>query len=69
MSSNDPPDVLAYYDVSLSGGIWNLGGSYGGWHIGTVQGLEKSPVPIPGASWLLGSGLIALAGIRRKIIR
>ncbi len=28
--------------------------------------VEASPVPIPGAIYLLGSGLIGLAGIRRK---
>lgn len=28
--------------------------------------LEANPVPIPGAAWLLGSGLIAMVGIRRK---
>lgn len=65
--SSNPPDVLAYYDVSLSDGQWNLGGSYGDWHIEKVQAFEKSPVPIAGAAWLLGSGLIALAGIRRKM--
>ena len=34
-------------------------------------GSNKTPgrvVPIPGAVWLLGSGLIGLAGIRRKIL-
>lgn len=28
--------------------------------------IEGTPVPIPGAVWLLGSGLIGLAGVRRK---
>jgi hypothetical protein len=28
-----------------------------------------SPVPIPGAVWLLGSGLIGLVGLRRKFFR
>jgi len=27
----------------------------------------QSFVPIPGAVWLLGSGLIALVGLRRKL--
>jgi len=49
-------------------GSWNAavhvqntpsGGSGSGW-------VGGSPVPIPGAVWLLGSGLIGLVGIRRK---
>lgn len=28
--------------------------------------MEGNPVPIPGAVWLLGSGLVGLAGFRRK---
>lgn len=31
-------------------------------HVNTLQ----SPVPVPGAAWLLGSGLIGLVGIRRR---
>lgn len=30
--------------------------------------LSTSPVPIPGAAWLLGAGLIGLVGIRRRIL-
>ncbi|WP_207683794.1 VPLPA-CTERM sorting domain-containing protein [Desulfonema magnum] len=29
--------------------------------------VNVSAFPIPGAVWLLGSGLIGLAGIRRKV--
>lgn len=28
---------------------------------------DYTPVPIPGAAWLLGSGLIGLAGLRRRL--
>jgi hypothetical protein len=37
------------------------GGSGSAWVGGTV-----TPVPIPAAAWLLGSGLLGLAGLRRK---
>lgn len=33
----------------------------------SVAGLDVSPVPIPGAVWLLGSGILGLAGLRRKL--
>jgi len=32
-----------------------------------VVGSVADPIPIPGAVWLLGSGLIGIVGIRRKI--
>jgi hypothetical protein len=35
----------------------------GWWSLGEIS---ASPVPIPGAVWLLGSGLLGLVGIRRK---
>jgi hypothetical protein len=28
--------------------------------------ITNSPVPVPGALWLLGSGLLGLVGLRRK---
>lgn len=31
--------------------------------------VDTLPVPIPGAVWLLGSGLVGLAGLRRKLQR
>ncbi len=30
---------------------------------------DPSPVPVPGAMWLLGAGLFSLAGIRRRIFK
>lgn len=32
-------------------------------------GAEASTVPVPGAVWLLGSGLMALVGVRRKLTK
>ncbi len=36
----------------------------GGYYLGMVSG---NPVPIPGAVWLLGSGLLGLVAIRRRM--
>lgn len=33
------------------------------------QSMEKSPVPLPGAVWLLGSGLLGLLGLRSRFRR
>ena len=47
------------YDALNSGG-----------HLLNGAGLDVgSPVPVPGAVWLLGSGIAAVAGIRRKQIK
>jgi len=35
---------------------------------GFIDDVELNPVPIPGAVWLLGSGLLGLIGIRRRKI-
>jgi hypothetical protein len=44
-------------------GTSSVSGDYGG-----LSGLQITPsaVPIPGAAWLLGGGLVCLVGIRRK---
>jgi len=35
--------------------------------VGNANGVDNlSPVPLPGAVWLLGAGLIGLVGVRRK---
>jgi len=62
-------DELRYYDVDYSSETWYLQNYYGqdDWYISEVHGLLQNPVPIPSAFWLLGSGLIAFAGIRRRL--
>ncbi len=32
-----------------------------------IHGISVAPVPVPAAVWLLGSGLLGLAGIRRRL--
>jgi hypothetical protein len=34
-----------------------------------IDNLSVTPVPVPGALWLLGSGLISFVGLRKKIQR
>ena len=36
------------------------------WSNDNVKGISLSTVPLPGAVWLLGSGLIGIVGVRRK---
>jgi len=62
-----------------STGVWILGpGSYSIWGIAVQSPYESGAgglklesggdvVPIPGAVWLLGSGLLGLAGFRKKL--
>jgi hypothetical protein len=48
--------------------IASFNGYTGGFSISTAEGTNGaiSPVPLPGAVWLLGTGLIGLVGVRRR---
>lgn len=60
-----------FLQVANAGGIYSasiLGNPAGGSFV--LDDLSYSPVPVPSAVWLLGSGLIGLIGVaRRKRIR
>lgn len=71
-------DSLDTYTLSLSGGKWYLDGTYNGYYIGSVSRLnlnfdDISPnqpptgIPEPSTIFLLGSGLVFIAGWRRKV--
>ena len=69
--TDSPPDYLDYYGLIYSDNAqkWYLQDFYGSndWYIAEVHGLAQMPhAPIPSAVWLLGSGLIGLAGLKKK---
>lgn len=51
-------NTLSFYVANTGGGPTGLNVALRG---------TASPVPIPGAVWMLGTGLLALLGVRRKI--
>jgi hypothetical protein len=63
-NKGEPNNYLNVEDYLM---MWN----YNKWNDGVTQGggyiieWNTNPVPLPGAVWLLGSGLLVLAGLRR----
>lgn len=58
------------FSINMSTGAGTLVSNYGGHGLGTAYGssfVTEAVVPIPGAAWLLGSGLIGFVGFRKKI--
>jgi len=51
------------YSILLGG---NSGGSNFGPHAGYSLNISTSPVPVPAAVWLMGSGVLGLVGFQRR---
>jgi hypothetical protein len=49
----------------ISSRAHNFGSSFESW--GLVTGFNAAAVPVPAAVWLLGSGLLGLLGLKRKV--
>lgn len=73
MLPNDPYDSNGTWSEMYQDGGW-MAAIGGDWHETSFDGTTLqvtfsgtgSVVPIPGAIWLLGSGLVGLVGFRRK---
>lgn len=72
-SSNQDPNsliasggnmVITLWGANFGGGIFN--GNYVTHDLGIDLRLSMSPVPIPAAVWLFGSGLLGLVGVARR---
>lgn len=63
-------NLLSFFDGDDIAGTWSLAiwDGYSG-DTGTLNAfsIDVTPVPIPGAIWLLGSGIIGLVGFSRKL--
>ncbi len=67
-SGTEHPDVQGYaWDFVMSHGYHSCPNTYGRLYGLAVRSGQVSVVPIPAAVWLFGSGLIGLAGARRKL--
>ena len=69
VSGNNVYGTDAYGVVQLLGTYYSIylkNPVYEAWY-GFTVGANVNPVPIPGAVWFLGSGLIGLIAIRRKL--
>ncbi len=69
--SNGPgEDYLQLLITNFDMGQWNdrtlAGGSGSGYYTAYIIEYEASPVPVPAALWLMGSGLLGLAALRRR---
>jgi hypothetical protein len=63
-----PQDWTGVKSIQLTGFTNNPDpGDWAPW-VAAIDDIKTSPVPVPAAAWLLGSGLLGLIGIRRRTV-
>jgi len=61
-------DFSLLSQIGTSGaGLRGFSDLFGEYQFGGAQGADVGAVPVPGSLWLLGSGLIGLAGLRKRL--
>jgi hypothetical protein len=67
IASAETPSYFETAFLGITSDSWTTGSFGSGTYTDFAYGTGSAPVPVPAAVWLLGSGLMGLIGVRRKM--